>query len=122
MRIKEFSRLNRTRAERWHPAGLDSWSLADWYTALSGEMGELGNVIKKLNRIRDGLVGNKETESDLHAALWREAADVYIYLDLFAQRAKFDLTTAVCQKFNETSEKNGFPERAADTTAGGRDA
>jgi NTP pyrophosphatase (non-canonical NTP hydrolase) len=111
MDIQEFSKINRTRAERWHPQGLKSWSLADWAVALAGEMGELCNVIKKLNRERDGLIGNKETPSELQTALWKETADVYIYLDLFAQAAGFDLSTAIRLKFNEVSERNNFPDR-----------
>jgi hypothetical protein len=40
MHIHEFSRVNRQRAKRWHPKGLDSWSLSDWATALAGEVGD----------------------------------------------------------------------------------
>ena len=109
--IPHISVTNFARALRWHPQGLESWSLSDWYTALAGECGELGNVVKKLNRVRDGLVGNKETTDQLLGQLRDEAADVFIYLDLFARRAGFDLETAIRNKFNATSEKNGFPER-----------
>lgn len=107
--IKHISKVSRERALRWHQGG--KWSLSDWGVALAGEVGELCNVIKKLNRVRDGLKGNKETPEELSVALWKEAADVYIYLDLLAQAAGFDLGEAIAKKFNETSEKNGFPER-----------
>jgi len=109
--LAEFSRINRQRAERWHPQGLQSWSLSDWATALSGEVGELCNIIKKLNRIRDGIIGNTESEIELQDMLWPEIADVFIYLDLLAQAAHYDLATAVRLKFNTTSVKNDFPER-----------
>jgi len=105
------SQMNLSRCLRWHPEGLQSWSLSDWYTALSGEVGELGNVIKKLNRNRDGLPGNKETPAELWAMLPKECADVVLYLDLLAQRVGFDLMIAVRDKFNETSQRLGFPER-----------
>jgi NTP pyrophosphatase (non-canonical NTP hydrolase) len=102
---------NASRGKRWHPSGLVSWSLSDWFTAMAGEVGELGNVVKKLNRARDGLKGNKETPGELHAMLAKEAADILIYLELFAQAANFDLVEATREKFNEVSERNGFPER-----------
>jgi NTP pyrophosphatase (non-canonical NTP hydrolase) len=102
---------NASRSKRWHPSGLVSWSLSDWFTALAGEVGELGNVVKKLNRARDGLKGNKETREELRSMLVKEAADIFIYLELFAQVAEFDLMEATVAKFNEVSERNGFPER-----------
>lgn len=107
-RVSEVS-LN--RCLRWHPGGLNSWSLSDWFTALAGEVGEAGNVIKKLNRVRDGMVGNRETPDYLRVALGKELADCYLYLDLLAQAAGVDLAEAVCEKFNEVSTRNGFPER-----------
>jgi NTP pyrophosphatase (non-canonical NTP hydrolase) len=106
-----FSRINKSRALRWHPNGLESWSLSDWCVAVVGEVGELCNVVKKMNRARDGLVGNKETPEELRAMLLKEFADVVIYLDLLAQREKINIADAVRAKFNEVSERNGFPER-----------
>ena len=108
----KFSERNRKRCEA--PNGfnhrLDSWSLSDWLTATAGELGEAANIVKKLNRIRDGVPGNKETEEELRAALGREIADVQIYLDLFAQRAGFDLETIRDQKFDEKSREIGYTE------------
>lgn len=109
--IREISRINLQRCLRWHPAGINSWSLSDWAVALAGEVGELCNVVKKLNRERDGLAGNTVDGRDLRVMLEKECADVYIYLDLFCTAAGFDLATAVRAKFNEVSERNGFPEK-----------
>lgn len=39
------------------------------------------------------------------------SADVFFYLDLFARRAGVDFEDALVAKFNEISERNGFPER-----------
>ena len=108
--MNHFSRTNLKRALRWHPQGLASWSLSDWFTALAGEMGEAGNVIKKLNRVRDGIIGNKETPEALRTQLADELADVYIYLDLLAQTAGIDFPEASVRKFNATSVKNNLPE------------
>jgi len=109
--IQHISRVNLERCQRWHVSGLNSWSLSDWFTAFAGEVGELGNVIKKLNRVRDGMVGNKVTPEQLRVALGEEIADCYLYLDLLAQAAGVDLAVVVRDKFNEVSHRNGFPER-----------
>jgi len=109
--MSRLHEANASRGKRWHPSGLVSWSLSDWFTAMAGEVGELGNVVKKLNRARDGLKGNKETAEELRAMLAKEAADILIYLELFSQVAGFDLVEATREKFNEVSERNGFPER-----------
>ena len=109
--MSRLHEANASRGKRWHPSGLVSWSLSDWFTAMAGEVGELGNVIKKLNRARDGLKGNRESVAELEAMLPKECADVLIYLELFAQVAGFNLVAATRDKFNEVSERNGFPER-----------
>jgi NTP pyrophosphatase (non-canonical NTP hydrolase) len=107
-----FSERNLTRCE--NPNGfnhkLDSWSLSDWMTALTGEVGEAANIIKKLNRIRDGVRGNNNnlTETQLREDLAEELADVAIYLDLLAQAAGFDLDRIREDKFKKTSEKIGY--------------
>jgi NTP pyrophosphatase (non-canonical NTP hydrolase) len=110
MLFKDFSVLNRRRCEA--PTGfnhqLNSWSLSDWFTATMGELGEAANIAKKLNRVRDGIPGNKETPEELQAGLAEEIADVFIYLDLLAQAAGVDLEDAVVAKFQKTSEKIGY--------------
>lgn len=107
----ELREVNRSRCARWHPGGIYDWSLSDWGVATAGELGEALNVVKKLNRVRDGLRGNDVDEEALRAQLGDEIADTAIYLDLLAERAGIDLADAIARKFNRTSEKNGFPER-----------
>lgn len=114
MELSLFSSINRKRSDRWHPLGINSWSLSDWYTAFMGEAGEAGNVIKKMNRMRDNLTGNRpgyKTHEELTAKLAEELADAFIYLDLVAQAADIDLEEAVRLKFNKVSIENDFPER-----------
>lgn len=109
---------NMTRVEKIHPGGLFAWSMSDWMTALVGEIGEAANLIKKLNRIRDGgsstmgRVG-KEEESDtmLRFKLSHELADAQCYLDLLAACAGIELGQATVEKFNEVSEQMGVEER-----------
>jgi NTP pyrophosphatase (non-canonical NTP hydrolase) len=93
---------------------LSGWTLSDWFTAAVGELGEAANKAKKLNRVRDGIPGNAETEEELQAGLADEIADTVIYLDLLAQAAGFDLESAIVSKFDRTSERIGSPERLAD--------
>lgn len=106
----EFSSRNRRRCEAPngfnHP--LSGWTLSDWMTATLGELGEAANVLKKLNRVRDGIPGNTETPEALRVALADELADAFIYLDLMAQAAGVDLPAAVLSKFDRTSRKIGY--------------
>ena len=113
MNMHDFSRSNLKRCES--PQGfnhkLGSWSLSDWMTAVLGELGEAANVAKKLNRVRDGIPGNKETEAELREKFARELADTFIYLDLMAQAAGIDLPATVREVFNAKSEQIGYPHR-----------
>lgn len=112
MDLNEFSRRNRKRCES--PTGfnhqLGDWSLSDWMTALTGEVGEAANVVKKLNRVRDGIAGNRETEGELRAKLARELADVFVYLDLTFQRLGLNLGDVVTEVFDAKSEQIGYKE------------
>ena len=107
-----FSERNRRRCEArtGFNHDLGSWSLSDWLTATCGELGEAANIIKKLNRIRDGIPGNIEDETTLRRRLREEIADVAIYLDLLAQAAGFDLEEVREEKFKATSRKIGYVE------------
>ncbi len=104
-----FRSANVARCIKWHPAGVESWSPSDWLTAVTGELGELASLLKMRNRERDGLVGNKFSPTDKQVA--DEIADVLTYLDLLAHVLKVDLGKAAAEKFNEISERNGFPDR-----------
>jgi len=109
--FEQFSTINRQRCE--HPKGfnhpLQSWSLSDWLTATMGELGEAANIAKKLNRVRDGVPGNKESEAELRAKFRREIGDVFVYLDLMAQREGFTIEEAAREVFNAKSKEIGFP-------------
>lgn len=67
--------------------------------------------MKKLNRERDGIVGNTKTKEELLADLGEEIADTVLYLDLLAAAAGIDLELEIVKKYNRVSEKNNFPER-----------
>lgn len=106
----EFSELNRRRCEA--PNGfnhkLASWSMSDWFTAILGELGEAANVAKKLNRVRDGIPGNKDTPDELRKKLKSELADTFIYLDLLAQAAGFEIGDVVMETFEAKSRQIGY--------------
>lgn len=110
MHFNKFSEINRHRCES--PDGfnhaLHSWTLSDWFTAIMGELGEAANVAKKLNRIRDGIPGNDDSEETLRRKLKQEIADTFIYLDLTAQAAGFTLGDVVMEVFHEKSRKIGY--------------
>src|SRR5215831_12881376 len=119
MDFATLRRANLSRCNRWHKDGIDSWSESDWAVALGGEVGELLNKIKKLNRLRDELPNrdnsapwkdNRDRDT-IVAECAEEIADIQLYLDLLAQRLGIDLESAVIQKFNKVSQNNGFPER-----------
>lgn len=111
MTFDDFSAANRARCES--PQGfnhqLHGWSTSDWMTALVGEVGEAANVVKKLNRYRDGVPGNKVSEDELRAMLRRELGDVFVYLDLMAQSLGFSIADAATEVFNAKSADIGYP-------------
>jgi hypothetical protein len=63
------------------------------------------------NLERDGLIGNKFSPTRKQIA--DEIADVVTYLDLLAHVLGVDLGRAAVAKFNEVSERVGFPDRIA---------
>jgi NTP pyrophosphatase (non-canonical NTP hydrolase) len=116
MNLKEFSQVNKERCES--PDGFNhsikSWDASDWCTATLGELGEAANIVKKLNRARDGVPGNKNTPKELKEMLASEIADTFIYLDLFAQYLHLDLGEIVQKTFDKKSKEIGYTELIAD--------
>lgn len=108
--LRAIDLASRRRSNRWHTVNMKDWSLSDWAVATAGELGEALNVVKKLNRERDGIVGNKQSKEELEAVLAEELADTLLYLVLLAAAANVDLERAVIEKFNRVSRENGFPE------------
>ena len=96
LRLPEFKNSRGERVHE-HRNGSD-WSLNDWYTAASGELGELGNLLKKVKR------GDIAIER-ARTAISYEMADVITYLDLLAKQLNIDLGAAVTRKFNVVSDR-----------------
>ncbi|WP_153135147.1 MazG-like family protein [Paraburkholderia agricolaris] len=76
------------------------WSLGEWVTAVTGELGEAANLIKKVRR-------GDLTIDEARADLAKEFADVVTYLDILAMQCGVDLGRATRDKFNEVSKRVG---------------
>ena len=87
------------------PDGSD-WCLAQWANAVTGELGEAANIIKKVDR-------GDLTLDEARPSLAKEFADIVTYLDILAMRAGIDLGKATMDKFNEVSIRVGSPVRIA---------
>src|SRR5690349_2856662 len=83
--VKRLPLFKNRRGEPAHskPDGSD-WSLGEWCNALTGEVGEAANIIKKIHR-------GDVTLDDARQQLADELADIQTYLDLLAFRAGIDL-------------------------------
>lgn len=92
------------------PDGSD-WSLGEWCNAVTGELGEAANLIKKIHRGDLTLEEGRE-------ALGKELADIVTYLDILAMRAGVDLGEATIDKFNEVSLRVGSPVHLARSSNG----
>jgi len=102
MRITHFKDTHGRKAHT-EPDGSD-WSLGDWMVAVSGEVGEAANIIKKIRR-------GDFTVDEARLDLADELADVQIYLDILAARAGIDLAEATARKWNAVSKRIGWPGR-----------
>ena len=112
MTFGEFSQANRDRCEslQGFKHKLQDWDTSDWFLAILGELGEAANVGKKLNRVRDGIPGNKESPDELRNKLRKELGDVFVYLDLTAQAHGFNIADAAVEVFNAKSVEIGYPK------------
>lgn len=111
--FSELAKVNHSRASRWHPNGLDDWSVSDWAVAMAGEAGEVCDAVKKYNRIKHGVTAKNgpQDESTAVRSIATEIGDTLLYLDLLAHRLGLSLEECVVQTFNRVSEREGFPER-----------
>lgn len=113
--FESIATLNRKRGRRWHAgrAGLNEWTILEWAGAMAGEAGEAANAAKKLRRLEQR-IRQRKGPGDRAAAvakLAEEIADTFLYLDLMCEVAGIDFRAAIIKKFNETSEREGLPER-----------
>lgn len=103
--LNDLRRANEDRQQAW--TGGQRVGLLFRAVELGGEVGEVLNICKKIERERSGWRGSRATLADMAD----ELADVVICADLLALSEGIDLSAAVARKFNATSEKVGLPHR-----------
>lgn len=106
--LDALRQVNKERGIEWTGPGPITWETVLFMTTeLAGEVGEAANVIKKLARQAYGWKGgiSEETGRDM---LLEELADIVICVDRLAEVFNIDLNTAIRDKFNKTSLKNGL--------------
>lgn len=96
--VARIPRFKNKKGELAHNADGSDWSLSAWSNAVLGELGELANMIKKIERGDFTL-----EEGKVECA--KELADVATYLDILAFRMNVDLGQAIVDKFNEISDR-----------------
>ena len=111
--LQAFRTINIDRARNGFKC-YDNQPLTYWTTALAGEVGELCNMIKKLQRVELGGVdgGSSYTAKNITKEMLKEEiGGIAIYLDLMASLLEIDLTEAIIDTFNNKSDQLGFPQR-----------
>lgn len=91
----------------------DNQPLTYWTTALAGEVGELCNMIKKIQRVEKGGIdgGSSYTAKDITKEMLKEEiGGIAIYLDLLASLLDISLEEAIIDTFNSKSAKYNFPQ------------
>jgi NTP pyrophosphatase (non-canonical NTP hydrolase) len=91
----------------------DNQPLTYWTTALAGEVGELCNMIKKMQRVERGGIdgGSSYTAKDINKEMLKEEiGGIAIYLDLLASLLDISLEEAIIDTFNSKSEKYKFSQ------------
>ena len=104
LRGANMARLPQFKNRKGEPAHSEAdgsdWKLSAWCNAVTGELGELANLIKKIER---GDMTLDEARPDVAD----ELADVVTYLDILAFRCGVDLGSATMDKFNRVSDRVG---------------
>lgn len=98
----------------------DNQPLTYWTTALAGEVGELCNMIKKMQRVEKGGLdgGSSYTAKDITKEMLKEEiGGIAIYLDLLAAQLGISLEDAIIDTFNSKSARYGFQQCIQPLTA-----
>jgi len=106
--LRTMRAINVDRCVNGFKHALDYWSIMEWGCAIGGESGELLNVLKKIQREKQGLPGSRLGVAAVEE-VGKEIADIVLYCDLLAAQFGIDLAEAITNKFNATSAKLGVP-------------
>lgn len=110
--LASFRPLNVQRATEGFKC-YNNQPLTYWTTALAGEVGELCNMIKKMQRVERGGIdgGGSYTAKDINKEMLKEEiGGIAIYLDLLASLLDISLEEAIIDTFNSKSEKYKFSQ------------
>ena len=91
-------RYRNSKGELVYKDGIDTWTLSQWMNALTGEVGEVANIFKKIDR---GDLTLEEVREDIG----KELGDIMTYLMFVSMRARINLGEVTVRKFNEVSER-----------------
>lgn len=100
--VARIPKFRNARGEVCHNAEGSDWPVERWFMALIGEVGELANLLKKIER--GDYVGSMDVAQ---VEVAKEIADAQIYLDILAFRLGVNLGEATLAKFNEVSRRVG---------------
>ena len=103
MNLTEVAKLLAKRSKETFPQ-CESWTASDWFLELVGEVGEAGNIIKKLNR-------GDQNRIELKEKLAEELSDILVCLLLNSSFHSIDLEESVPIKVNSDSRKRGSDVR-----------
>lgn len=112
LELEKFRHINVERAIEGFKT-YDNQPLTYWTTAVAGEVGELCNMIKKMQRVERGGTdsGSSYKAADItREMLKEEIGGIAIYLDLLASLLDISLEEAIVDTFNEKSAKHGFTQ------------
>jgi NTP pyrophosphatase (non-canonical NTP hydrolase) len=103
--LKKLRDANRGRQSAW--TGNQPLEPLFHAVELGGEVGELLNAIKKVERFKRGWVGSSPDMQNL----FDEVGDVLICLDTICAIYGVNLEVVTTNKFNKTSDKYGFQQK-----------
>jgi NTP pyrophosphatase (non-canonical NTP hydrolase) len=110
LNLAEFRKINTQRAVEGFKT-YENVPLSFWGCAIAGEVGELCNIIKKLDRVQFGGIdaGNSYKAADVTPEMIKdEIGGIAIYLDLLASLFKLSLEDSIIETFNSKSEQYNF--------------
>lgn len=106
--LSELRVADKARDAEWREkVGAESLPTLFRATELGGEVGELLNIVKKLERERLGWSGKRDTLEHLR----EEIGDVMICLDLLAMQYEIDIEEAAREAFNKVSDRIGLSQK-----------
>src|SRR5687768_14367473 len=105
--LKRLRKANADRCPEFGIGDIKDVSLEFKTIELSGEVGELNNIVKKIIR-GDTVVHDKGIEITIEEAFKREIADIFICIDLLAAKYEYDIQQIVIDKFNKTTKDRGY--------------